>query len=598
MLAQGPIELRHQLRRYRSTMFWLLGDSLRRAPWRAALFLGGGFLGAASQGGLLTVLLAYARRLEADETLQVAGMTLEARDASTLAIVALLTLVLTAASAGLIYISRRQVVALAIDYYAYCSKRVLWLCATSGTRQASPGFDRLRQILRQRSMGDGKRCGRALRTLLYTATPLLTVGWCTAYLLYLDWAVTLLLGTLIVLFLVFYYVVNRIALVNQKKLERTSMGAKREWLGLLDRSKNLPRWLPAHDSGVDEAYGRGELNASIEAYRQRLLAPVNADLVSNVLLAAGLVIVLAYLGGRALSGKEAWSTFIAYLFLLPMVLGATRSVFTSLVGFTRVYPKVRRYYEFVTPAAGHGPADGLEGLALKARARGGDFPRACWTARPGSPLGLVAPVELNRYTLPYFARCLAGESGNAPWMAHAIRFVTPRDRIAVPLKLRELLGIPAGEGWQRLEERLGGGDLVAALRAEAGEDLDQAVIPERWQCLKPRVRDKTILAGAVLDDAPILIVDAHLLARLTPKGRSKWMDALEDRIVVLYLAERAELAPSLDVEMVCVADFQGMIGFAEPEWVGGQAEKISKLIRAGDSEEGTFGEDEDDEDDV
>ncbi len=581
MVSTHVANLSRHSGRYLATLRWLLADAVRRNPGRSALVLAGSFLGALSHGAIFGLLVAYARALEADSPLSLGSMTIQPRDERTFFMMGAITLALLLGSALVIYFSRRQVVALVVRHYRHCSQQVLRLYGARPDARLRPAnFRQVLRALKKRSNIDAKLCGKSLRILLGAIVPLLTVIWTSAVMFWIDAWATLGVLALVAVFLVLYYFVNRRVVLNQRRLEASKPQARADWLDHVQKTRSHARWSPRHEQQTQRLYDTGEMRVSLEAYGQRLLATVHAEFVGNVLLALGIAGVLIYLGAQAIGQEIGWSEFFAFLITARIGISSVRSVFTSLTGFSKLYPFVRRYYDFVLSAPREDsavePVSHLQFIAP-------DEPQfeglqRC-DARPGDRIALLSPVEINRYTVFYFADCLtAGSDVPSERIVGSIYFVHS-DQVAVgQVSVREFAHLPAGWSIADLDARFNGVELGRRLTASGFNDLEKVHRRREFKSMGESLRHELLLASAATSLASVVIIDHEVLAQIEPDARRRWLEALGDRIVLVHCGEEPARVGLAGESAVCVATAAGVAALGSPAWLHQHEQDIRAFI--------------------
>ena len=490
-----------QARRYLGTVLWFFAKVFREQPRRSLTVF------VASGSGLALVALGFGvvftvlSGLEAGELVDVAGLVVDPSSARNLALIAGIAAITVAGGAGLLFVARHHAVVAAAELQRTMASEVT---AAHGPAALDPTMflsdQRLITTLTSLQTSEARRCALSVRRGLETPVQLVVVVGGFVLLFLLEPLAAFGSTLFATVALPFLYVVNVRGVRASKRYEALmgpSRATTRSLLEDLARRFDLtPSAARAQLAGLPHVW------PAIDAFRDRFVAVVRADLASQLIAATTTFALLAYLGSAALDGRMSLVVLGTFMVLLRLTLGALRSVFVSLTTISRYYPSMYRYQQFL-----HGLRPVPPGVVMPNEATPRAGPRAL--AEPGVALGpleagsivsLTTPVSPSRYATWYFGLVLAG--------GDPTRAAVWRDRIKVATAVDDLSDASA--------------DAAAALLVDAtllpdGQDIPRPTafrtpsLTLIWNPGKPRRTSATIhlVAGP----------DGHVVAW----GRPRWV---------------------------------------------------------------------------
>lgn len=563
-------EILRQLRRWAASLRWLVADALwpRRAASLAVL--GGNLVGSLAPGATIGLLLLFARSVERGSDVSLLGRSMPARDPRAIGAVASAVLLLLLASAAATYVGRRIGAGIVIGYLEECGSRALRI-ASLRTPPGLAGPAGLRNHRRRVAVLDARLAARATRTALNATTPLITLAWAIPALFLLDAGTTLIVAALALLLLAGQYVVNRRALAAQRGLERTSSTARDQWTAWYETLRTLPLWNTRLEHALRDDWRRGPIGARLRAYRGRLLGKAQAELASAIFFAVGMSFVLYWIGMRALLERSSWSTLVAFLLLLRMVLVSARSVLIALVSYTRLYPGVRRTHLWLAESPRPAASDD-DRLVLTVRGDAPDSSLRRYAARPGARLALLSTVPADRYGVTIIEGWASGR-GRRGVPGGAIDFIAP----TVPATGLDTMG-----AWLGLPS-----DSIGAETAPTAEE---------WAARTGEERATILIDAARARGAVVLVVDDALLEGLDEDRATTLLDRLRDRIVIVHVGGDVARAAALAPDLVVAADGDGVFALLDHERLGAHREEIkARLAQSAAVAEGSDDDDDDDD---
>lgn len=568
-MTAGLAQLRDRARRYGAALHWMLRDALTH--FRAAMLqaVSASVFGVLLQGGVLGIVLVYARHLESGDTMRLAGHALDPRTSAAFVAVGSFAAVVLIASAALIFVSKRTIASLSVHYEKLCSRRVLEAYGVQPQERIASHATRriLRAVLREQGQ-HARSCGRALMTVMVGAYPLIILLYMTAFLLVLNTEATLVLGLVASLFFWGHYRLNVDVAENEMQLKRLTLksmfGVRRAMNAILP----LGRLHSTVGTRVAAAYDAGNVREFFDRVRLRRTLAAQADFLGNLLIAVATGGVVIYLGHLALSGSLSWGGVIAYIVALRITVSGARSVLNGLAGYARWYPGVRAYRDLI--GAGPVPRAGDPALLVVNRTGRGDVKEIA--LQPGDVAAILSPVALTRFTLFHFTGTLLGARAAADW-----DFVPTHPRLTEGTTLRDLLG--GGAGFDDLLRGCDDAAFCDQLRALCNADPACVLDSEFLLKLDDAQLVKLTLLALSRRPARGVFIAAAAWDTLTAAERPVWLRALADRIVFIHFGREVAAPGAVDEKVVVIGNRTGQIALATCAWVQAHEQKLLESIR-------------------
>lgn len=400
------------------TIAWFFLRVARAQPWRHAALVAAAGAGIAALSAGFGAVVAVLAALEAGASYTVAGLTIDPTARGGLVVIAIVAAAAVMAGASLVYAARR----LAVEISAVFQRQVAFeVAAARGPLAPEPiayaSDARLTNWLTRLATGDARRCALALRRGLEVPVPLLIVTGGTVVLFVLDSVAAAASVVLAATVVPAMYLVNLQGVRASKRYESLVTPARTATAALLDARRGLDA------SGDDDAAemratltNDGSIAPAIDAFRDRVIAALRADLASQLVTAAATFGLLVYLGMGVLDGRGSIVSLATFMVVLRLVLGGLRNVFVGIATISRHYPFLYAYRRFVlglepdrrtpatapetptprrSPDALHEPGARLRDIA------------------PGALVSISATVSPGRYAWGYLALVLAGGDADA-----------------------------------------------------------------------------------------------------------------------------------------------------------------------------------------
>lgn len=408
-IRSHPVVL--QFQRYARTLRWLLRD-LRGEfgrDWLIAVVAGSA--GVLIQGSTIGLVIVFAQRLQSDAVLSGFGRELPSRSPEALMIVAVIVLLALAFSAFLIFLQNRLVIQTGYRYEDVCQERVFLSLGFRPRRAGAqaPELSADAEIMRLGS-GDAGQVNRAVRLLMLTPVSVLTFVAATAVMFRVSLLLSLLILPIIGIALVVIYRLNIRAAAASLRFERDNPDARRQVRLAFQLLKETHRRIERNTDFIRELLRGGSAQRVRDANLERILAPMRAMLVANILLASCLALILLYFGLRVLEGSPGqWQYLVAYIAALTYSLNSLKTIATQFTSLNRFYPNVRRVHEFLS-AVEQGDAAAVSEFSVLPSGVPGISGLESLEAGPGRIIGLVTAEQVNRYTFPDIVSSLASSA--------------------------------------------------------------------------------------------------------------------------------------------------------------------------------------------
>lgn len=568
---------------YRSAVFWTMQDLFRAFPWAMIKLTGFSMLGATLRGAALAGAVKYVSILEKGTPLTLAGMSFAVREGRIILLAVLFLLLIMALSAWLLYLARAVVAGLVGDYQAYLLKRTLTLFGAVVPGQAAPksGSEALGFISRTAAK-DAQRMIMLARFLGQALPSLIILMYAFPVIVYLDPLLTVLLLGLTGLFLPFFYQANIMAYKSNLMARRSGSGANKALIDLMEEVKDFQYISVDHNRTIERSFRRGDLRQKVNSLPVFLRSIARTEFWSNILLSLGVSLVLAVQVPAALSGETTWSLLLAYLLFLRLSVNAFKNLMSFLTKFSRFYPSIHRYQNFVQSA--QIKPDRKAKLVIKRAAHGISEHYSEIEVREPVRMALITGIPLSRYTFPYMVK-LGTNSDNGIFVSpQECFFLGPQGLPQRDGSLRSMLNLPQDFSMQDLARAMPT-ELLEAVKAAVGGNLNKSAGQARWSRLSPPYRAELGIIAAMYSSAKVVVLDRDVLLQVPQIRRGSMVDELHARkpLVVIRYPEEAlqENSPgSRFGETLCaVAGSTGdLLALGALEWVAQNRERILALL--------------------
>lgn len=342
--------LSEQIGRYRTVVAWFAKDAYGRFRGRVLLIFAYSLLAMGCLMGALGVIFFYIRALEDGTVLTYGAYEIVTRESTVLLIAAATAgLLLFAASFVFKYAANLQALAIGRAYEEHCTRRAIALIGAHGGRPEARAWAGETARLIQ---SDPRLCGRVARITVNMILPVLVFAATFAVLLVLDLWLTLAVIVLIGAALPFLYVVNVRGARHSIAMEETKKAAIASKRQLV--ATNAERGAPLNPDSPEmrQPFSEGAMARHLDAYVGRLRASDNSELVTNIVMGIGVVVILASKSSQILATGQGWSELAVYMVALRVNLTSVTQASTTLTSVNRFYPQVARYFRFLRDMEG------------------------------------------------------------------------------------------------------------------------------------------------------------------------------------------------------------------------------------------------------
>ncbi|MCA9295276.1 MAG: ABC transporter ATP-binding protein [Phycisphaerales bacterium] len=553
-----------KLRQYGAILRWFARDALWEFKWTVVAIIGGGFLSLLFQVQAIALAMYYSHALSRDRTISILGFGWSARTSVTLLVIAGLTVAGSMLiAAGVRYMSRRATLRLRAVYAKRCWIRVLRLLRE--IPYEAPGADALDQTsAMQLARTDSMLCSRFVAILTFALIAIINLVVTVGALIVVNPLLTLVIIALAGVSAAVFYRINVRAAHMSLEYEEAGPPARQETYDAIQQTGFL---LDAGAIGNDDDRSWPAAEAFVDRYVQRLRCADESEFVGNIFLAVILGTMLIGLGINAVVHNRGWESTATYLVALPYALLAFRQLSRTVTMLNRFYPMAKRYRAFVMDRSGQRLASTeapAYPLRLTARAQQYGAPLKTVEVGAGDRVGLIAPMGVSRYTLPYLVHALARTQQapeTDPWIAHtrfASQNVIVRDDTFAVL------------GWGA-DERASFNALADAARMSSIREQqwpDAADRPEFPARLHPALRFLAAVVEVARDaSARCVFIDAASLIRLPDEGRTAVLERFAQVITVIVSDRDPSPIGTFDERVIGVLERNGLVALGDAAWL-------------------------------
>lgn len=572
-----------QFPEYRDAFLWLLSDLFKAYPLAMIRLTAFSMCGASLQGAVLVGAIKFVQALEKKATFNIANIEFVARDSQTLFLAVCVFFLLMSLSALLMYLAGAGASKLISKYHAYCQKRALALFGTvipgsSAPKKANEAYT----LIIKNVLQDTQKMAMLVRFFASSIPNLVILVYAFPALVYIDLSMTIVLIVLVILFLPLFYYTNIQAYRSDLMMKRSGAGANKTLQALMDEINDFQYISPSQIEAINKAFNKGKLREKTESMPQYFLTIAQTELWTNIMLGLGVSLVIIFQVQSALEKETSWSMIVAYLSFLKLGVNAFKGIMSFMTKFSRFYPYIHRYQNFVLSVQRAGSANSR--LMIKAADHGiYEFKKELEINRP-MLLALVTGVPLSRYSFPYLVK-LGSRADNGI-------FVSPQECFFIGSKglpqrdgsLRSMLNLSQDFSVQDLKQAMPG-ELLEAVKTNLGLDLDQDKGPDKWAKLSLAHRVELGLVAVMLNPAKVLVLDQDTLSQL-PKERSKpilgQMTRQKSLIVIRYpeqVLEKNQPFNKFEEDLCAVAGCtSNLLALGSPKWIQAQRETVLDLL--------------------
>ena len=578
----------------------LIADSILRFKGRAFLVTVAGFLGVAFQVQAIALAFYYAKAIDKGHIISHFGYSIDPRTSVWFLILVgvgvLLSLLL---SAGLVYFSRIDSLKLMRRYEEFCAVRTFSLFGSNiGALSAGENIKHNDVSILKLASSDSRFCGRALLMLLKSIVPVITFMIAAISLAYINALLTLSVFVIIALSARFQYHVNVRGARSTRLMEKYAKGFSGEYRNIIRRQMGTAVPLSAEGPFFQKLFRSGEVKRYLDAFNERYMAMDNSRFVSDVLLAVTIFAIILIFGTSIIMKGQGWGGLIIYLIALRYMLVNLKQSVSRVTAINRYFLPLKRYFQFIESF--ERPSDGGEPLPgsyiITVGPGGMRSEKGQWELKKGGRIGMMTPVELNRYTVTSLAEALLGSTGRLSHKAlTSLWFVKPSNAV-LPLSLRDMFGLPSGYTWEKLGNDTAGSGLWDRLQGQLPHTLGKTVSTESWTKVDQDIRFALNMLSAFHSESQWIMIEEKGLRLLSDDACKFFMGRLSDRIVVIVYNRDLAAAGRYDEEIFALVDNGKTIGLGSAEWVRANESFITGLVSKG-TESGVPGGQRDDLDD-
>lgn len=566
-------------RRYFESLRWLIGTLFRFRPLKASTIIGLIAVGRTMQAGAFSLIVWYFLAIEKNTPIAYLGQSIEPRAGTTMAVAIFGVTIVLIAATFVIYLSARMAFDLAMKFAEHIIEDVLTV-ENAWPGRATLANGGVMSMQAQMVVRAKIHLFRPINVLLMLPRALLLAIPAIGGMIWIAGEVVAFLALLAAPAVALNYVISRSVVVAQRQrkiAQRIYRGEEKQTISAI--GDETAAW-SARETGARRLMAGKANRDAVRTFSVRIIAPAQSEFVANVLAAIAVASIGVYLGYKAINGTMPLALIVAFFVLLRLAVNGLTSIALSLTTYARFYEVVRNAYEYLSstkartakfngrpilhvpapPAADQAPGpasastqapapastpDSAQGSGSKKpgpdQAGAGDtvaivaVPGAIDTDIPvvrGTPVAIVSPAEINRYTQYFFTFALTQKARHAA--RRNLNAVTLRCTLALAepdnLKQHGLLALEPDE----LKKRIAAAPIadrapdVALIRA-AAQDPDG---------VSKKDQARIAMLTAFLSSTELLILDARLLAKLSPNGRKSWLESLSGRyIAVAYILD-------------------------------------------------------------
>ncbi|MCA9290513.1 MAG: ABC transporter ATP-binding protein [Phycisphaerales bacterium] len=542
-----------KLRRFVSGYVWVAREGARGRWLVVALAIAALFVSAGAQGGAISALLSFTRRVERPG----ADGGLLHNDIWSLLLVAGAFVALLALSAVTSYYSAAQARRIARRLHRASARRVLAL-ATNRPRldrsTATGTIQEARALVSQAS----RLMGVSFESLLRLIDPLSNLVVYVVSLFLLNPLVATFVLPLFVLPLPFLHLLN----VRVRQASHTYYGG-----GSRGMSTTTSEVLQTSNaSNLGSAPLREALGASFDAsegvdeyfdtFDRLRLASNRSVLITSLFRPVALVIILIAMGYQAIDHQISWPSVMTFLFVVLRIVNQTESMASHFATLNRFYPQIMRYRTFVE-ALERTRDDEREELARPTSLRldGGEAGTVTLTA--GALVRLLQPESLLLFNI--MAVTAGVRAATRPrraavaWVDAALmqsRFAPTGFTLAALLTGERAPDAPACD---RAADWLREAGVLDEATALDPAGVSAVLTASWWSAASPHLGAAARILPLMSTPRGPTLIDERILRGTDPAWASSLLARLSDRIVVLVPQQANVMVSALPVTTMLVS---------------------------------------------
>lgn len=542
--------MRARLQRYRQAVVWLVGDGLRANWGRVIGIFFFQLLGVLAATASMGLVLGYIHWAQDPYPIIISDRTiLETPDRNALLLASAAALVMGILSAVSLYLGDYGVARLTRGYQRSLLRRLLEVAVHPRLGAITILYERRffePIILRDLIVAGARFTALSVRALVQLFLPALTLVIAAIVLFAVDHVTTLILSTLIALYLLPLYRINHRVARHHRAYRRMNRVVSKSILGalagVLDASGPAREFARRATDGIVDGE---DFRAMQEAFYGRMLAAKRVALLNGVFLILLVVMILLLFAGEE---TISWSRLLAYIIALRFAWTSVRQVTALLTGFNQFFSEVEKVAGLIRIAREIGDSSDTaederltEGeLVSSPRSRGRFNAADRIPIGPGSVVLAINPRSVGRATLEHTAQTLAKPGGER---GGVLRNAVLHDQARL-IDGVSLLAHVFGDDSATTDER---GWLVELLRAadqlEAIEALPRGVetlaSPETHQLLSRHTRALIGIAWLLREPPPAVVLTLRPFVEAPTSLRREVLRRLRGGIVIVVDADDA-----------------------------------------------------------
>ncbi|WP_045217528.1 ABC transporter ATP-binding protein [Desulfonatronovibrio magnus] len=567
---------------YMSCIMWFFKDIWGAFPRTMTTLSVVAVLGASLQGAALVGLVKYIGFLENDVEIIAGQLSVTARSSEIVIMASLCFFLLLSLSAWMLYYSGKLSTALIGNYHAYMLKRaVLYFDGLSAGRMSNgSSFDIARKVTDD-MVNDTQRSAFLTRFLTGTISSLVILCYSLPALFYIDTLLTFILLLSIVFFMPFFYYANTLAYKSDFMLKKSGKKAKLDLHSIIVDAGKYQYISHEHCKKIDDFFMKSSINTRIKALPTYFLSIVKTELLTNIMLALTITFVISFKVPGALSGNFAWTMLLAYLIFLRLGVNAFRSVMLFFIKFSRCYPHINRYRNFLLSSIKQ-PRE-VSNIAVKVSSDGVWEGENHVTVQQPSMISLLTNLKVSRYNFPYLENTASGLGSGITVTPGECFFVSSQ----LPQRggsLRQMLNLPGSFNSHDLKKFMPT-DVYTAVNHHIGSNLDKNAGEFRWKKLSLEHKVELSIISALLSTARVVIINHGALNMVNEERRGEVISQLKkykDLLLIVYPVNMLNLSSLAEYgENKCaVAGLSGKIlALGSPRWISNKSDVIHELLK-------------------
>lgn len=575
---------RDQFPKYRSALTWLISDLFQSFPWPTIKITTFSMIGAALRGVALGGAVKYLHILEENSSFDVAGVHLMPREIRMLVLGTFFLFLIMCLSSWLLFLTKIILARLMKDYQKRILIQTLDLFGGLIPPSVVPpkGVAEALRIISGTVAKDAQELAKGTRFLGGTLSSVVVLMYGFPIIFYIDPVLTLILIGLACLFLPLFYQSNILAYRSILMTRRSGPGSNLALIGLMDKLKHFRHISHQHSEEIKNSFNDGDLNEKLASYPFFLRSKALSDFWSNILLGLSVTTVLVAKVPSALSGDADWVSIVSYLVFLKLTVGAFKNVMTFFTKFSRLYPCVYRFQQYL--ASAQLQMDGQSPLLIKVADNGISEKGTEIAIVKFVRMALITRLPLSRYTFPYMVRFGTKSESGILISPQACHFIGSEGLPQRDGSVRSMLRLPGDLTLTDLAQFMHS-ELFEKIMFISGEDFDESLTETEWLQLSLTQRVELGIIAGIFSPARVIVVSCESLDKIPEIRRERALWQLRSRkalTVITYPLEvlnKEGLRLEFDEDLCAVSGNKGdLLALGSLQWVVQKREEILKLI--------------------